>query len=335
MSTIADKLTQLNTIKGDIKTAINNKGGSVGDDFSTYATAINNLSTGSGETVSSYWPGFFEFRTLKGTTYEHGDYLFMNAYIKDENDKNLIENLDVSNMTSMTYMFNRLGYNKSNVIKDLDLTKWNISRNGNFYCMFSSVYLNSINISRWNFSKVTTISNMFNAFRGNTINMSNCNTSTIKDFSGLFAYSSATTSIDMTGCDTSNATNMDQLFFSCTNLVTVIGSLDLSNLTNGFYSASYYNPVSSCKKLETLYLKNIYKNCTMTNNSKWCINLGDTKIKSECLISIISELPDLINDKGLTATDKIVLTLPKTNTLTESDVAVATSKGWTCANCHF
>lgn len=331
MSTIADKLTQLNTIKGDIKTAINNKGGNVDDDFSTYATAINNLSTGSGETVSSYWPGFFELRTLKGTNYEYGDYLFMNTYIKDENDKNLIENLDVSNMTSMSYMFNKLGFNKSNVIKDLDLTKWNVSRNGNFFYMFSSVYLNSINISGWNFSKVTTISNMFNSFRGNIINMSNCNTSTIKDFSGLYSYSYVA-SIDMTGCDTSNATNMNQLFSGCANLVTVIGSLDLSNLTNGFYSASYYNPVSSCKKLETLYLKNIYKNCTMTNNSKWCINLGDTKIKSECLISIISELPDLINDKGLTTTDKIILTLPPTNKLTAEQVQPAIDKGWTVAN---
>ena len=41
--TIADKLTQLNTIKQDIKTAINNKGGSVADNFTTYAAAITNL----------------------------------------------------------------------------------------------------------------------------------------------------------------------------------------------------------------------------------------------------------------------------------------------------
>ena len=62
---------------------------------------------------------------------------------------------------------------------------------------------------------------------------------------------------------------------------------------------------------------------------------GDTKVKDECLIYIINELPDLINDKGLTATDKIKLTLPPTNTLTAEQVAVATSKGWTCVNCNF
>ena len=45
---IADKLTTLNTIKTNIKTAINGKGGSVGDDFTTYATAITNLPSGGG-----------------------------------------------------------------------------------------------------------------------------------------------------------------------------------------------------------------------------------------------------------------------------------------------
>ena len=44
--TIADKLTQLNTIKQDIKTAINNNGGSVANNFTTYAAAITNLPSG-------------------------------------------------------------------------------------------------------------------------------------------------------------------------------------------------------------------------------------------------------------------------------------------------
>lgn len=42
--TIADKLTQLNTIKQDIKTAILNKGQTVTDDMTGYATAITNIS---------------------------------------------------------------------------------------------------------------------------------------------------------------------------------------------------------------------------------------------------------------------------------------------------
>lgn len=333
MSTIADKLTQLNTIKGDIKTAINNKGGSVGDDFSTYAGAINNLNTGGGETVSNYWPDFFEMRTLKGTSQESGRYLFYGAYIRDENDKNLIENLDVSNMVSINNMFNQLGaYYRNTNIKDLDLTRWNVSNCKDFQYAFYNCYIDSINISGWDFSKATSAYNMFGSSKIKTINMSNCNTSTIKEFSNLFSYSSHLTLIDMTGCDTSNVTNVASMFYNSANLTTIIGDLDLSNLTNGFYPASYSNPLYSCIALETLYLKNIYKNCTMTNASKWTINLGDTKVKDECLISIISELPDLINDKGLTTTSNIKLYLPKTNTLTAEQVQPAIDKGWNVVN---
>lgn len=45
---ISDKLTTLNGIKSDIKAAIIAKGGTVENDFATYATAISNLPSGGG-----------------------------------------------------------------------------------------------------------------------------------------------------------------------------------------------------------------------------------------------------------------------------------------------
>lgn len=45
---IADKLQTIQNIKENIKIAINNKGGNVGDDFTTYATAIDNIEGGGG-----------------------------------------------------------------------------------------------------------------------------------------------------------------------------------------------------------------------------------------------------------------------------------------------
>lgn len=335
MSTIAERLTQLNTIKSDIKTAINNKGGEVGDDFSTYANAINNLSAGGSSGNDSYWSNFFEYKIQKGTSYENLNYLFGYSYIKDENAKNLIENLDVSNVKSMRYTFTCFGnpyYTPGNTIKDLDLTKWNVSNCKNFYCAFDQCYLDSINISGWDFSKNTENSYIFSYSKFKTINMSNCNMSTMNSLYQFFNSSAFVVSIDITGCNTSNVKDMNGLFYGCTKLTTVTGYLDLSNLTNGFYPGTYSNPVYGCYGLETLYLKNIYKDCTMTNDSKWCINLKDTVIKDECLISIISELPDLVNDKGLTATDKIILTLPPSNTLTQEQVQVAIDKGWSIAN---
>jgi hypothetical protein len=162
--------------------------------------------------------------------------------------------------------------------------------------------------------------------------MFNANISKITDMSSFCNNGNNLVSIDMTGCDTSNVKNMTSMFANCKALTTVIGELDASNLTYGFYPGSMSNPFYRCTPLETLYLKNIYKDCTMTNASKWSINLSETKVKDECLIYIINKLPDLINDKGLTATDKIVLTLPPSNTLTAEQVQVAISKGWQVAN---
>lgn len=50
MATIAENIQTLRSIKSDIKNAITNKGGSVGNDFKTYAHAITDLPSGGGGT---------------------------------------------------------------------------------------------------------------------------------------------------------------------------------------------------------------------------------------------------------------------------------------------
>ena len=72
----------------------------------------------------------------------------------------------------------------------------------------------------------------------------------------------------------------------------------------------------------------------MSNDGRWSINLGDTKVKNECLLYIINELPDLYA-KGLTKTDRITFTLPPTNTLTQEQVQPAINKGWQVANVNY
>ena len=161
----------------------------------------------------------------------------------------------------------------------------------------------------------------------------NFNASNVKSMYCMFYLYNGTT-IDISDWDTSKITSISQSISRCSSLVDIIGEFDLQNLERGINSSSYPN-FSECYKLKTVYLKNIYKSSTMTNNGDWSIDLGDTKVKDECLVYIINELPDLVNDKGLTATDKIILTLPKTNTLTAEQVKVATDKGWTVVNCNF
>ena len=163
----------------------------------------------------------------------------------------------------------------------------------------------------------------------------NFNAANITDAYGMLAYYKGTT-LDLSDWDTSRLVNATVMFERCPNLQTIKGEIDLSNMkVVGSTNQAANGIVSECPNLETLYLKNIYKNSNMTNHFYWSIDLGDTKVKDECLLYIINELPDLINDKGLTNTDQIILTLPKTNTLTEEQVQPAIDKGWTVANVNY
>ena len=172
----------------------------------------------------------------------------------------------------------------------------------------SSSYNYTSEIIKFNFNalNITDMYEMFNAYKG--------------------------TEIDLSDFDTSNVTRIGYLFGNANNLINIKGYIDCSNVSEGLKGTNIEKPFRNCDKLETVYLKNIYKNCTMDNSyNKWSIDLGDTKVKDECLLYIINELPDLYA-KGLTETSNITFTLPPTNTLTQEQVAVGIAKGWTFIN---
>lgn len=172
----------------------------------------------------------------------------------------------------------------------------------------------------------------------------NFNATSITDATDIFRNCMLTV-LDLSDWDTSRITSMQSMLGYCTELTTIIGDIDLSNLSSGF-SGTYdkgiaYSLFCECYKLEHVSFVNIYKDCDMMNiedpvrtNSRWSINLSHTIIKDECLIQIISELPNLY-DKNADDIDKIYLTLPPTNTLTEEQVQPAIDKGWTVANVNY
>lgn len=212
---------------------------------------------------------------------------------------------------------------------------------GTNYCRLFSGVTQLPDLSTWDTSNVTRMDGMFlncealdyHADSYIKLDLSNFDVSNVTTMDSMFNLNSKLYTLDITGWDTSKVTTMKQMFYNCSALSKITGELDLSRLTEGCYSSSsIYNMFYGCTNLYRVYLKNIYKNCYMTNVAKWSIDLGKTKVVDECLIYIINELPDLINDKGLTATDKIVLTLPTTNTLTQEQVQVAIDKGWSVAN---
>ena len=318
----ADKLNKLLETKAAIRQAIIDKGVDVGEDvvFADYPAKISTIqSGGSGD-------DFYGTKTLGGTDYS---YLFYHSSAERIPD---FSTWDTSNVTTMEDMFS-----SCDDLTELNLSNFNTSNVTNMCQMFyQCTNLTSLDLSSFDTSKVTNMGWMFSFCKKLTTieGLNSFNTSNVTATNSLFYDCESLIELNLSNWDTSKVTNMNQMFNGCKNLTTITGELDASKVSDGFfYISSTYNPFGGCTLLETVYLKNIYKDITnMTNNSKWSISLGDTKVKDECLIYIINELPDLINDKGLTATDKIILTLPTTNTLTQAQVQVAIDKGWNVAN---
>ncbi len=354
---ISDQITRLNNAKAAIKQSIINKGVSVSDTdlLDDYASKIDAIEVGSGGSGDSEYmnPGFYEMRTNGGTNYRG---LF--SQVSTTNLDISSFSLDSSNVTDMSYMFYYCGQQKGIItgLHSLDFSKVKYINHMFASCssggaidlsgisfpettdaqyMFNGVsYITSIDLSNTDFPKLKSLTSMFYIYNSclTSINLTGTNMPNITNTNNMFSGCSKITSLDLSGINFSNVTDVSSMFNGCKLLVEVIGEIDCSKITSGLYT-SYSNPFKACNALETVWVKNIYKDVTnMTNASKWSINLSETVVKDECLVYIINELPDLINDKGLTATDKIVLTLPPTNTLTAEQVQVAIDKGWQVAN---
>lgn len=332
---IANQIRRIKNAKAAIKEAIQNKGVTVSDEakLDEYPRLIDSIVASES---NNYWPDFFEVRA-KGRYGLQQLFYGMDIKESDTRYKELIENLDMSKATWFNEMFmyfcnpDHNSIARDGSLKELDLTKWNVSKVMTFTNMFEDCLLDYLDISGWDFSSASTNLQILYGTQIKEVNMSNCNVSNVTSHYRLCYIASGLITLNITGWDTSKVTNMNAMFSGCTKLITITGELDVSGLTNGFYPSATNNPFNNCPSLETVYLKNIYKDIAVTNVSKFSIDLGATKVKDECLVYIIDQLPNLA-DKGITNNTAIKLTLPTTNTLTDEQKQVALDKGWIVVN---
>ena len=307
MSSINDKLNKLKQIKDELKNVLVKHDANPTDDFTTYPSVFDKVIEDSKSGAAYTWPEYFDIKTNNGTD---GSYLYYRVSRPNtSNALNVNEYVNhFKNFTTVEYMFG--------------------------YCFYQNKDYKDYNIIMQNadFSNVTSMSYMLDHcgyINGNNtvIDLSGIKTSSnLVNLSYLCYYSSVKT-LNISGINTSYVTNMNYMFYQCKKLEEVIGEIDCSRLSNGLYPSSSSHPFISCNSLKRITLKNIYKNCTLTNASKWSINLSSTKLETDCLISIMNELPTL--PTGYT---NIVLTLPPTNTLTDEQKQIAINKNWTVVN---
>lgn len=259
---------------------------------------------------------------------------------------------NTSNITKMTDMFS------SCYIETLDLSKWNVDKVTDMQNMFYSCkaksiiapnlvtnkitslpdfenasLLETLDISNWDTSNVTVFASLFySCTKLTTIDVSSFNTSKGYNFESMFRGCSKLSNLDLSNFDMSNATSIPRMFYSCASLV----DLDLSNFD--LSKVSYCSELFSCANLTNLqFAYNLgkgYKQKT-SNYSNYKLDLSkSTLLTHDSLMSVINNLYDLnltydVANGGTLYTQQLVLGADNLAKLSEEELAVATSKGWT------
>ena len=140
-------------------------------------------------------------------------------------------NLDVSNVTNMSYMFN------GNSISDLtSLAHWDTSKVTDMSEMFENNKISDLKpLANWNVSNVTDMSYMFN---GNSISdltsLAHWDTSKVTDMSAMFQSNQIRNLTSMANWNTSNVTGISYMFAGNYDLIDLkpIANWNISNVKN-------------------------------------------------------------------------------------------------------
>ena len=202
MGTTAQKLNKILETKEAIRTAINNKGGTLTttDTFASYPSAIDSLPSGGGNTL----------KTLLDAT-KSTYYLFANY--NGTSVEGLISYNDTENVTKMSNMF----ANCSRLTTIPQLNTSNVTS-------MSSMFINCsrlTTIPQLNTSKVSNMQQMF-YYCYNLTAILQLNTSNVTSMSSMFSKCYTLTTIDITHMKITSTSNSSQFAYQCHSLTKLI-----------------------------------------------------------------------------------------------------------------
>lgn len=268
-----------------------------------------------------------------------------------------INTWDVSNVTTMYHSF----YNCYCIIS-LDLSGWDTGNVTNIESAFANCnHLTYLNLTGWDMSKVTQAKELFKGCSKlpEIIGIENLNLSATSVLTGLFSNCDSLTSLDLSGWDMSNLTEMGNLFYQCNRLKSVnLSGWDTSNVKNmsqclyarvlekvdGFldlttcnYNVSdyYFMGYTNQTNLRKITFKNIgYQSGKTGISFKYINNWGvDTDTITDARQSLIDSLIAYSFDRATAgySTHTISLSNNTKAVLTEEEIAQITAKGYTIA----
>lgn len=334
MTTIAENLSKLQTIKSDIKTSILNKGVDVNDDFTTYSAAIDSIETGGGSGGTFVVPDGISFGASKFS--EIPNYLdfskctIMNNTFNDCENLTHIENFSVSTVNEVVNVFNSCDNLKS--IGNITF------ENATKATLLFQNCANLETITSLHIPKATEINGIFR-YCNKLTNIPYINIENATNANGLFYSCTSLTTIPQ--LNTKNIKDLSSFFYGCSSLIS-IPELDTSSCTNFSYFVNGCNSLTSIALLNCKSVSgqmNIFGYNTL-NNLTYLGGFKDLKVSAtsnfldkvpnltvESLMNVINNVYDLTAN-GLSGKS---MKFGQTNLdkLTEEQIAVATAKGWT------
>ena len=154
-----------------------------------------------------------------------------------------LENLDTSETTNMTHLFDGC-----HNLSSLDLSKFNTSNVTDMsYMFYQCNALTSLNVNNFDTSNVANMSYMFCQCNALTsLNVNNFDTSQVENMSYMFYCCYGLTSINVSNFDTSNVTDMRYMFYYCCGLTSInVSNFNTSNVKNMSYMFSVCNHLIS------------------------------------------------------------------------------------------
>ena len=208
-----------------------------------------------------------------------------------------LNNLNTSNVTDMSAMFNNCSS-----LSSLDVSGFDTSKVTSMNSMFAWCSgLSSLDVSGFDTGNVTDMRSMFNeCFRLASLDVSGFDTGNVTDMSAMFSDYRGLSSLDVSGFDTSSVTNMKYMFNNCIGL----SSLDVS----GFNTGNVTNMgcmFDGCSGLSSLDVSGFDTSKVTSMNSMfaWCSGLSSLDV-SGFDTSNVTNMQDMFSGcSGLSSLD--------------------------------
>ena len=244
---------------------------------------------------------------------------FSGSGIKSDGDlRSYLTTIDLTGLDTRSYIYMNNMFQDYISLTSLDVSNWNTSMVAYTNSMFQNCSsLTSLDLSNWNTSKFYNMYCMFSGCSSLTsLDVSNFDTSNVGVMYGIFEDCSSLTSLDLSNWNTSKVIDMGVMFYGCSSLT----SLDVSNFDTSTVD-SMKGIFDGCNNLSNLTLSTDWA----SNSSLSDFNLSSCPLTHESAVDVINKLATRDNSPVITFSNKVGLS--------QSEIDVATNKGWSVSGC--